>query len=165
IRLLGRAPGDARRDERRRIAREHGRAVERERLRAEKRRAGRVEDVHAHVVGVGPDRELRVVEEARAEVEGVAVVRARRVAGRRDSDALVGGYARAGELTDHPAVSELVVDDDRVSGAARLADAPEAAPEGRDANRAEERRTSRLVEDLKALVHDLDVLGAPHFAI
>ena len=36
--------------------------------------AGGVKDVHAHVIGVGPDREVRVIEEVRAKVEPVTVI-------------------------------------------------------------------------------------------
>src|SRR4029450_1370680 len=57
----------ARRHERRRGAGEHGRAVERERLRTEERGARRVEHVHRHVVRVWPHAEVRVVEEVRPE--------------------------------------------------------------------------------------------------
>src|SRR2546421_10473286 len=101
---------------------------------------------------------MRVVEEVRAEVEAVAVPAASRVARRRAGDALVRRARRSSELRDHPAVRDLVVEDDRVAVACGLADAAEAAPERRDPGRAVERGARRLAEDLEALVHDLDVL-------
>ena len=66
---------------------------------------------------------------------------------------------------DHPAVGELVVEDDRVTRAARLADAAEPRPERRDPLRPEQRRAGRLVEDLEAGVDELDVLGRAHLAV
>ncbi len=48
-------------DESRRITRQHRRAIERERLRPEIGGAGCVEHVHAHVISVGPDGEVRVI--------------------------------------------------------------------------------------------------------
>src|SRR5262245_42092053 len=48
---------------------QHGGAIEGERLRTEIYRAGRVEHVHAHVIGVGPDRKVRVIKEVRPEVK------------------------------------------------------------------------------------------------
>src|SRR5207245_2313532 len=109
------------------------------------------EDVHAHVVGVRPDPELRVVEEVGSEVEAVAVPGAGRVAGRRDGDALVSDRNVACgscELRDDPAVRELVVEDNGIAGSTVLTSTPEAAPERHDVDWAEDRGTGRLVEDL-----------------
>src|SRR6478736_49404 len=46
-----------------RAARQHRRAIEGKRLRAEVGRARRIEHVHAHVISVGPNAKVRVVEE------------------------------------------------------------------------------------------------------
>src|SRR5581483_1917824 len=111
-------------------------------------RAGRAEDVRREVVAVGPDAQLRVVEEVRAQVEAVAVPRARRVARLRDGDALVRRDVVPvdGELAHEPAVGELVVEHDGVAGAAALAEAAETAPERADPDWAEQRGARRLVE-------------------
>src|SRR5204863_1903989 len=82
--------GSGRRDECRGLSRQHLGAIEGERLRTQIRGPRRVEHVHAHVVRVGPDAELRVVVEARTEMEVVAVIRAGRVRGSRNGYAFVG---------------------------------------------------------------------------
>ena len=81
-----------------------------------------------HQVRVRPDAVLRIIREVVAAVhvllcdERVAVVRAHRVAARRDRDAVVeGGRRRRGvepagrELAQQPAVGRLVVEHDRVA--------------------------------------------------
>src|SRR5439155_9710927 len=103
--------------------------------------------------------------EVRAEVEAVAEPAAGRIARRRDGDALIGRHRDTGELGDDPAVGELVVEDDRVAVAVVLTDAAEAAPEGGDPGRAVDRASRRLVEDLEALVDDLDILSGPYLAV
>ena len=60
--------------------RQHRGAIKGERLRAEKGRAGGIEHVHAHVVGVGPDAEVRIIEEVRAEVKAITIIGAGGVA-------------------------------------------------------------------------------------
>ena len=165
VRILARADGDAGAHEGRGIAGEHRRPVERERLRAEKRVARRVEDVHAHVIGVGPDGDVGIVEEVRAQVKAVAGISAGRVGRGGDGDALVCRNGRPGELADEPAVGELVVEHDRVAVAGRLADAGEAGPERGDSHRPEDGGARRLVEDLEAFIDDLDVLRQAHLAV
>jgi len=95
-------------------------------LRAQVGGARRVEHVHAHVIGIGPDAELGIIKEVRAEVESVAIPSAGGVARGRDRDAFVRLRAGAGKLTNNPAVSELVIKDDRVTTASSLANAAEA---------------------------------------
>ena len=165
IAILGGPVGDAGADERGREAGEHLRPVEGEGLRAEEGRAGRVEHVHAHVVGVWPDGELGIVEEVCAEMKAIAVIRAGGIARDGDGDALVGRDPGACELADDPAVGELVVDHDRVAVAIGLANAAKAGPDRGDARRPQHRGTRGLVEDLIAFVDDLDVLRRAHLAI
>jgi hypothetical protein len=166
--VLQLAARDPRRDEARRGAGQHRRPVERERLRAQVALSLSVEHVGAHVVRVRPHPELRVVDEVLSEVEPVAVVGAARVAGTRDGDALVGDDARgvvAGELRDDPAVGQLVVEHYRVAVPVELAQAAEPAPQRPDVDRPEDGCAGRLVEDLEALVDDLDVLRQPNLAV
>ena len=108
---------------------------------------------------------MRVVEEVRAQVEGVPEERARRVARGRDRDALICRDAGPGELADQPAIRELVVEDHRVAIAVGLAHAAEPTPDRRDADRAEHRCPGRLVPDLVAVVDDLDELRRAGLAI
>src|SRR6185369_17227671 len=100
---------------------------------AEERRAGRVEHVHAHVVAVRPNTQVRVVEEVGAEVKVVAMIRAGRVTRSRDSHALIGRHGNTCELCNHPAIGELVVHHYRIATAVEFTDTTEAAPDGRDA--------------------------------
>ena len=60
---------------------EHFCPIERERLWTEIRRPRRIKDVHAHVIGVRPDAQMRVIEEIRAEMKTVAEIGAGGVAG------------------------------------------------------------------------------------
>src|SRR5207248_5960100 len=100
--------------------------------------------VRGHVVTVRPDADLRVVvEHVRAEQERVQVVRAGRVAGRRDRDALAVLLARGrlrDELRDEPPFRELVVDDDRVAVVVGRALAVGTGPELVDRRRAAQDR-------------------------
>src|SRR6185369_15916525 len=107
--------------------------------------------VGGHVVAVGPDAEVRIVWELRAgRLEVVDVVRARRVAGLRDGDALVEWRrcARAceGELAEQPAVGHLVVHDYRVAVVVRRAYPAERREEAAQLEGSGERR-ARLVPD------------------
>ena len=111
---------------------QHRGAIEGERLRAEIGRAGGIEHVHAHVVGVGPDRQVRVIEEVRAEVKAITIIGAGGIARGGDSHAFIGDRRAAGrgrKLSDDPAIGQLIIEDDGIAGAARLAGAAEAAPE------------------------------------
>src|SRR5262249_61407049 len=69
------------------------------------------------------------------------------------------------ELSDDPAIRDLVVEHDRVALTERLARAAEAAPQARDGDRAELRIAVGLVEYLQTLVHDLHVLRVTDLAI
>src|SRR5262245_26034247 len=57
-----------------RRAREHLGAVKGKWLRAEEAGAAGVKHVHAHVISIGPDTELRVIKEIRAKMEAVTIV-------------------------------------------------------------------------------------------
>ena len=144
------------------LAREHLGAVVRADLRAGERRPV-PEHVEARVVGVGPDSELRVVGEVRV-LERVAIVRAGRVAARRDGDALEVRRRRDGELADDPAIGDPVVRDGRVAVVVRLAPAAEAAPERVRRHRSVERDPG-LVEDRETRIDDLDVVERPDGAV
>ena len=87
---LSRSSGDSRGDKSGRQAGEHFRAVKGEGLGTEKGGAGGVEHVHGHVVAVGPDAEMRIIEKVGAEVKGITIVSAGGIRGSRDGDALVG---------------------------------------------------------------------------
>ena len=140
----------------RRIARQHLVALERNRRGAEEV-VVRVEQVRRHVVGVRPDAEVRVVvEDAVAEEERVAEVRARRVGGLRYRDALVVRRGRC-ELREEPPVGELVVLDDRVAVIPGLARAAEAGPERVDLDGTEELRACLAVDGDRRVDH-LDVV-------
>ena len=110
---------------------QHCGAIEGERLRTEIGRAGGIEHVHAHVVGIGPVRKVRVVEEVRPEVKAITIIGAGCVTRGGNCDAFI-GYRRAsgrgGELSDDPTIGQLIIENDRITGAARLAGATEAAP-------------------------------------
>ncbi len=111
---------------------QHRGAIESERLRTEIGRTGGIEHVHAHVVGVGPDREVRVIEEVRPEMKPITIIGAGGIARGGDSNALIGdrnAASRGRELGDDPTIGQLIVKDDGITGAARLAGAAEAAPE------------------------------------
>src|SRR2546426_2638394 len=92
-----------------RNAGEHFGSVESEGLWAEKGGARRIEHVHAHVIGIGPDAQMGIVEEVRTEMIVIAVIRASGIACRRHCNALVGWYAHARKLANDPAVGELVI--------------------------------------------------------
>src|SRR3954463_12718975 len=123
----------------RRRAGQHRGTIEGAGLRSGKALPG--EDIDGVVVGVGPDAELRIVGEVRAEIELVAVIRARRVRGSRDRDALCGLGESLVELqlTDHPAVGKVIVEKNRIATIeirgcppAVLAESTETTPERMD---------------------------------
>ena len=72
------------------------------------------------------------------------------------------GTRRAGELADQPAVGDMVVEDDGIARAITLADTAEAGPDRGDGRWPKNRCTRRLVKDLIAFVHHLNVLSQPH---
>jgi hypothetical protein len=114
---------------------EHFRAVKGEGLGTEKGRPSRVEDVHRHVVAVGPDTEVWIVKKVGAEMKAVAIVSAGGIGGRRDGDAFVGDRRAArgtGKLGDDPPVRDVIIEDDWVAKAAVLAGAAEAGPDRGD---------------------------------
>ena len=142
---------------RRGLPREHLRSVERRDARARERAAVR-EEVHGEVVGIGPDRELRVIGEVHGAVaERVAVVGAGRVTGGRDGDAHEVRRRRHRELADDPAIGDAVVDDCWVAVVVRLAAATEPGPDLVDRHGPVDRRPA-LVEDREARVDGLDVM-------
>ena len=114
-----------------------------------------------HVVARGPDSDLEVVGHARG-VELVEEVRAGRVAGPRDGEA-EGGLAadRAGELGEHPAAGERVVDHVRVPVVAR---AGSRRPE-RSESEARPEPSGLGVHRDRRLVDDLDVVARADVAV
>src|SRR5438477_12733311 len=52
---------------------QHLGSIEGKRLRAQVRRASRVEDAHAHVIGIRPDAEMGIIEKVSAERNPVAI--------------------------------------------------------------------------------------------
>src|SRR5712691_698978 len=133
IGVLGGSAGDAGADEGGRVAGQHRRAVEGEWLRAEEGRARRVEYVRAHVVSVGPDGEVRIVEEVVTHVKTIAVIGAAGIARGRDGDALVRhSYAVVRELADDPAVGELVIEHDGIAVTGGFARTAKAGPDRGD---------------------------------
>ena len=148
-------------DEGRRSASQHRGTIERERLRTEVSRAGRVEHVHAHVVRVRPDGELGVIEVVRPKVETITIVGAGRVTRSGNGNTLVRDRrpsSRAGELADHPAIGQLIIKHDGITKAAGFAGAAEAAPKRDDTVRAEDGVTGGFVENLVTFVDHLHVL-------
>ena len=121
------------------------------------------EHVEGDVVGVRPDRELRVIVEQRAAVtERVAIIRTGRIGGRRDRDTLEIWRRGDRELGEDPTVRDLVVLDDRVAVVVRLAPATEPRPDRVACLReARQDRARCLVEDGQVHVHPLDVLRRP----
>src|SRR6266568_7203531 len=157
--------GDPGGDERGRLAGEHLGAVECVWLRTQEGCAGRVEYVHAHVIGIGPDTQVWVVEKVGPKVKGVAVPTAGGIAGRGDCDAFVSGDAGAGELADEPAIGKLVVERYWVAIAGGFARTTKATPNCSNTDRTQHRGAGRLVKDLEAFVDYLHVLRRPHLAI
>jgi len=162
---FGSSSGYSRGDKSSRQTGEHFRAVKGEGLGPEKGGARGVEHVHGHVVAVGPDAEMRIIEKVGAQVKGITIVSAGGIRGSRDGDALVGRNRCAGELADEPAVGDMVVEDDGVAVAIALADAAEAGPDRGDGSWPQDRCTGCFVKDLITFVHHLDVLREPHGAV
>ena len=96
-------------------------------------------------------------------MEAITIVATGGVARCRNRDALVSQSAC--KLTDQPAIGYLVIQNDRITLTAGLANAAETGPDRLDIIRAENGSASRLVKDLVALVHDLDVLRCAHLAV
>ena len=142
--------------------------IKHNRLRAQKHRASRVEDVCGHVIPIRPDTELRVIKEVAGKMKTVTKRGAGGIAGLRNGDALVlrnTGAARSGELADDPSIGELVVDHHRITAAAKLTGAAKAGPDRTDRNGSEKRCASELIKNLEACVDHLDVLSLSHLAI
>src|SRR6185503_6768028 len=98
-------------------------------------------------------------------MESVAKVSTGSAAGRRNGDAFIGWNTDAGKLRDHPAIRQLVIKHNRITTARGLARSTEAIPQRADTYWAEHRRSSGLVENLKAFIGNLYVLGSTNFAI
>ena len=104
-----------------RLAGQHLGSIKSECLRTEVRGAGGVKDVHAHVIAVGPDAQVRIVVKVRAEMKAVTGITAGGVARRGNSNAFVGDGAGAGgfcKLRDEPAIGQVVVQDYGIAVAA-----------------------------------------------
>src|SRR5712691_11169143 len=104
----------------------------------------RWEDIDAVVVRVGPDPELRIIREVRAEVELVPVVVSGGVGGGGNCQALrrMGKGGVVLQLGHEPAPGQMVVEDDRITAVRKrrrasteLAEAAEASPERMDRHR------------------------------
>jgi hypothetical protein len=116
-------------------------------------------------VGVAPDSVLRIVGEVVPGREGVPVVGARRIARRRDRDAVVEQVERlvrivdaAGrELGEDPAIRELIVDHDRIARGLRALVDRKSGPQRAGVDRPEEARAG-LGVDGEHEVHHLDVM-------
>ena len=139
-----------------------------ERVDADPVAVDRAEIARRHQVRVRPDAVLRIVREVVAAVhvllrdERVAVVRARRVAARRDRDAVVERQSRIveparRELAEEPAVGGLVVEDDRITRGIGAVLDREAGPERAGVDRAEQ-LVPGLVPDAEHEIDHLDVV-------
>src|SRR4030095_15237653 len=117
-----------------------------------------IENVHAHVIGIGPDSQLGIIKEVGAKVEAITEVTPGCIAGGRNSNTFVSGDTYTGELTDDPTVGDLVIKHHGVASAVGRADAAKAAPKSADANRSKDGRACALVENLEPFVHDLNIL-------
>src|SRR6476620_915785 len=71
-------------DKTRRLSKKHFGSIESKRLRTEIGRSRGIEDVHAHVIGIGPDTEVRIIEKVRAEMEPITIISASGIRGLRD---------------------------------------------------------------------------------
>src|SRR5205814_4962840 len=103
-----------------------------------------------------------------AKVKAIASIGAGGVCRRGNSDAFVGdrsGACEAGKLRDQPAVRDVVIEHDWVAGATDLACPAETAPNRRNAVRSQKRTAGGFVKNLKALVHNLDVLRRTDCAV
>src|SRR5439155_14967528 len=110
------------------LARQHLCAVKSKRLRPEKRRARRIENVHAHVISIRPDAEMWIIEEVRTEMKIIAAVRPGCVAGGRYRDTLIRRNADARKLSNDPAAGKLVIKHNRISAAVVLTDTTKTIP-------------------------------------
>lgn len=156
------------------ISRDHLGAIHGAEESGHKRKATRsiIKIVRHHIVGIGPDAVVRIVAEVAA-VGSVAVGHGKRVAdigsrgvrAGRDRDALIENTGRRGrgELRNHPAIRQFVVEHDRIAGILGLARVPaKSRPESIDVGRARDRCgcVEGTIErpDLIARIDRLDVL-------
>src|SRR4051812_17323236 len=165
INIFVRSAGYASGNEGRGQTLQHLRAIKREWLGAQESSAGSIEDVHAHVVSIGPNTQVWIIEEVRTQVKSVTVVAAGGIAGRRDRNTLVGRHAGAGELTNDPAIVDLIVHDDWIAIPCSFTHTTETAPQSRNARWSKLRCASRLVEDLVPFIDDLHILRGANFPI
>ena len=135
---------------------------------AEERRTRRVEGVRRHVISVGPDADVRIVDEVHGVGhEVVEVVGPGRVLRFRDRDALV-RVARSrshDKLGEDPASGENVVSDDRIAVVVTRARAAQRLEQRVAGGGAVEQRTRGLVEDREAGVVPLNVLRRADAAV
>ena len=152
----------------RRLARDHGGAVEGPCTGPKIAGGGVVVLVLCHVVAIRPCPELRIIYEiVPRHLESVAVPGAQRIRRGGDSNALVERLTqqrRSADLTDQPAIGEPVIEHNWISGSVQLAGAAKARPERCDRNRAQQGRAF-LVPDLEMDICDLDVVIRPGGAI
>ena len=102
---------------------------------------------------------MRVIEKVAAEMKGITIVGPGSIRAGRDGDALVRWNGRPGELANQPAIGDVIVKDDGIAVAIALADATKAGPDRGDGRWPQNRCTRRLIKDLIAFVHHLNVLG------
>ena len=111
---------------------------------------------------------MRIIEEIRPEVKPVTAISAGSIARGGNGHALVRDRrtpSRRGKLGNNPTIGQLVIENDGIAKAARLAGPAEAAPERRDAIRTEKGVTGGFVEDLEAFVDHLNVLRQANGAV
>src|SRR5205085_7045815 len=104
---------------------------------------------------------MRVIVKIAAKMKAITIVSAGGIAGGRDSYALIGN-ASTGELADHPAIGNMVVEDYRIAVATTQADAGEASPNRTDRSWRQDRGSRCLVKDLIAHVVIFNVLSHPN---
>ena len=95
-------------------------------------------------------------------MESITIIGAGGVRCCRNGDAFVRWKTlRARELANEPAIVDMVIEDDRIAKGSRLADTAEPNPDTADCEWAKGGSTSCFVENLVALVYDLNVLALP----
>src|SRR5262249_23620274 len=132
-------------------AREHPAAIE----DADRRRG---DGIQAEVVTVRPYAELRIIRKGGGPAECVTGPRTGRIRSLRYGDADEGTQR---ELTDDPAVGDLIVEHRPIAEIARLTRAAEAAPERVRRDGAEPDVPRRPAEDDDQRVDHLDVVAGP----
>src|SRR5437016_2523459 len=95
-------------------------------------------------------------------MKSVAIITAGSIRSRRDGHALIGYRAGASKLTYEPAVCQVIIEHDWITASAGLTDTAEAAPNGRNTVRPQNRIARGLVKDLISFIDDLHILRQAH---